>query len=107
MNNYEAMLLVRPDLTDQESKTTFEQVANAITSKGGKVETADIWANKRKLAFKIRATLTSGGARKYDEAIYYLVNFKVDPLAIDKLKNDFKLHDAIIRSLIIAKDKKK
>jgi len=107
MNNYEAMLLIRPDLTDPEKTTTFEQISQAITSKGGKIETADIWANKRKLAFHIRTMLTSGGARKYDEAIYYLVNFKVDSQAISQLKNDFKLHDAIIRNLIIAKGEKK
>lgn len=104
MRNYEAMILIRPDLTDQERQTAIDQIKLSITNKGGEVQSADIWANKRKLAFDIRSVLTSGGVRKYNEAVFYLANFKVDTQAITQLRNDLKLNDAIIRSMITSKE---
>jgi small subunit ribosomal protein S6 len=106
MNSYEAMLLIMPDLPEQERKNVFNQISQTISSKGGKVENADIWADRRKLTFNIRATLTSGGVKKFNEALYYLVNFKLDPTLISQLKQDLKLNDVILRFLITKRETK-
>ncbi|MEW6009618.1 MAG: 30S ribosomal protein S6 [Candidatus Omnitrophota bacterium] len=105
MNNYEAMLLIRPDLSEEEKNTTFSQVTTAINNKKGKIQNAEMWGAKRKLAYKIRSTLTSGGAKKFNEALFYLVNFQVGADQITELRRDFKLNDSIIRVLIIRKGK--
>lgn len=101
MNAYEAMILVRPDLSEDEKKSLFDKINQAISSKEGKVQNAEIWANKKKLSFNISSTLTSGSLKRYNEALYYLVKFSLNPTEITKLRRDFKLNDAIIRVLII------
>ena len=103
MNSYEAMILIRPDISEEERKKVFDQISKTLTKKDAKVDSADIWQDKRKLTFRISSTLTSGGIKKYSEALFYLVNFQVDPAAIQDLRNEFKLNDAIIRVMIIKK----
>jgi small subunit ribosomal protein S6 len=105
MNNYEAMLLIRPDLSEEEKTTVFNHINQLINNKAGKVHSADVWAAKRKLFYKIKSTLTSGGARRYNEALFYLVIFELDPLQIAQLRRDFKLNDSIMRVLILQKQK--
>ncbi len=105
MNNYEAMLLIRPDLSEDEKNNTFSQIKGAVSNKSGNIESADVWSAKRKLAYKIRSTLTSGGAKRFSEALYYLVNFQINPNQITELRRDFKLNDSIMRVLILEKGK--
>lgn len=105
MNNYEAMLLIRPDLSEEERKELFAKLDKVISAQGGKIGKADIWADKKKLTYEIRTTLTSGGTRKYNEVLFYLINFHIDPEAIKQLRSDFKMSDSIIRSLIIKERK--
>jgi ribosomal protein S6 len=35
MNNYEAMFIIKPELPEEEKKTLFAQIAEAITKHGG------------------------------------------------------------------------
>ncbi len=103
MNMYEAMILIRPDLSEEERSLLFDKVREAISKKGGQIEMSDIWAEKKKLTFDISSTLTSGGVRRYNEALFYLVNFTIDSEAVTQLRGEFKLNDAIIRVLIVKK----
>ncbi|MBU2541798.1 MAG: 30S ribosomal protein S6 [Candidatus Omnitrophica bacterium] len=101
MNNYEAMILMRPDLSEEERKVVFDKIRDAIDKKGGQIEVSDIWAEKKRLAFNISSALTSGGLKRYGEALFYLVNFKIASEAITQLRSEFKLNDSIIRVLIV------
>jgi len=101
MNTYEAMILIRPDLSEEEKKTLFDKIQQAITSKDGRLIEANIWAGKRKLAFDIKSMLTSGGTRRNKEALFYLVNFQINSESLRQLRDEFKLNDSIIRVLII------
>ena len=42
MNNYEAMILMRPDLSEEERKVVFDKIRDAIDKKGGQIEVSDI-----------------------------------------------------------------
>jgi hypothetical protein len=37
MNKYEAMLIVKPDLSDEDKKALFKQVDEAVTKNGGQI----------------------------------------------------------------------
>jgi small subunit ribosomal protein S6 len=52
MNKYEFMLIIDPNLSEEEKNVTLATIKNEITQAGGKIEKEDIWG-ERKLAYKI------------------------------------------------------
>ena len=91
MGNYEAMFIIKPDLSDADKKSLFSQISDAVVKNNGNVSQANIWSEKRKLHFSIK---------KYREGVYYLVNFTIGTDAIAKLKHIYKLNEDILRVLI-------
>ena len=92
MKKYEAMFILRPDLSEDQRKVLFSQINDTIVKNNGEVTQANIWSEKKKLAFVIR---------KYREGVYYLINFSVAPEAITKINYAFKLNEDILRVLVI------
>ncbi|MDD5045177.1 MAG: 30S ribosomal protein S6 [Candidatus Omnitrophica bacterium] len=95
MKKYEAMFMVKPDLGEAETKNVFQQINDAITKNSGEIVTSGLWSEKKPLYFTIK---------KYREAIYYLVEFNLDPLVITKIKSQYRMNEDILRSLILKKE---
>ncbi|MDD5654766.1 MAG: 30S ribosomal protein S6 [Candidatus Omnitrophica bacterium] len=91
MKKYEAMVIVKPDLNDDEKKNLFNQINDAITKLNGKIVSSAVWSEKRKFFFTIK---------KYKEGVYYLVNFTMDPASVNKVSTAYKLNENILRVLI-------
>ena len=91
MHKYEAMFVVKPDLSEEERKNFFQQIADSVTKNKGEVSASSVWAEKRKLIFPIK---------KYQEALYYLVNFSLPPEGVKEIRNTYKLNENILRVLI-------
>ena len=91
MNKYEAMFVINPDLTEETKKNLFNQINEIIQKHNGKVAAANIWAEKRKLTFKMK---------KHLEGSYYLVNFNADPQEITAIRHLYNLNENILRVLI-------
>lgn len=96
MVNYEAMLLVQPNLNEQQKKELFGQLNDAVAKNGGEIVSSGIWSEKRKLSYPIK---------KFQEAIYYLISLKANPNSISKLSQAYRLNENIIRTLIIKKER--
>lgn len=94
--NYEAMFLLRHDLSEEQRKSLFDQISESIKKNQGEVISARVWEEKRKLTFSIK---------KHKEALYYFVEFNSSTGIIDKLRQAYKLNDDIIRELIIKAQK--
>jgi len=97
MNKYEAMIIVKPELPEEEKKTLFNQISEAVVKVKGTVATAAVWSERRKMCFPIK---------KLQEGIYYLVNFSAPTSAIPELNNIYKLNENILRVLIIRLEQK-
>lgn len=95
MNKYEAMFIIKPDLTEEERKTLFFQISDVIAKHGGSVTQANIWSEKRKMCFAIK---------KFHEGVYYLINFTIAATEIDKIRQDYSLNENILRTLITRPD---
>ena len=95
MKKYEVMLIVRPDLAEEEKKTLFNQIGEAVAKFGGTLNTAAVWSEKKKLCFPIK---------KRDEGTYYLINFQMPPLAVKDLKHAYQLNENILRVLFTVLD---
>lgn len=91
MNKYEAMFIVKPDLSEEDKLALFNQISDAVTKHKGAVTSAGVWSEKRKLFFPLK---------KYREGIYYLVNFNSDPLSVKDISHAYKLNENILRVLI-------
>jgi small subunit ribosomal protein S6 len=98
MNKYEAMFIIKPDLSEDDRKALFAQIQEAVVKNSGAIVNAAVWAEKRKLVFPIK---------KQQEGVYYLVNFTAPSEAITKLKYAFKLNELILRVLILRPEEKK
>ncbi len=96
MNKYEAMFIIRPDLSEEERKTLFAEIRDILTKNNSEVSQADIWSEKRKFYFPIK---------KYREGVYYLVNFTVAPSAVSEIRHAYKLKENILRVLITRVEK--
>ena len=95
MNKYEAMFIIKPDLTEEARKTLFSQISDVITKCGGSLTQANIWSEKRKMCFTIK---------KFHEGVYYLKNFTLAALEIDKIRHAYSLNENILRTLITRPD---
>ena len=91
MNNYEAMFLVDSSLDEKKASALFEQIKDIITKNNGEIASARIWAEKRRMTFPIK---------RHQEATYYLVNFKLNPELIEKIRQAYRLNENILRVLI-------
>ncbi|MDD5196566.1 MAG: 30S ribosomal protein S6 [Candidatus Omnitrophica bacterium] len=91
MNKYEAMFIVKPELSEEERKNLFQQIDDVVTKNHGVIAQSALWAEKRKLFFPIKKQL---------EGVYYLSSFSLDPLAIKDIRHAYNLNENILRVLI-------
>ncbi|MCK4809837.1 MAG: 30S ribosomal protein S6 [Candidatus Omnitrophica bacterium] len=100
---YESMLIVRPDLDEDERKNVFDKISDKITNLGGKILESKIWIKDRNLCYPIR----SRGAekKKYNKGLYWLVNFALETEKLDDLNETVKLEEKILRNIIIKRSK--
>jgi small subunit ribosomal protein S6 len=93
MKKYEAMFIIKPDLSEEDRKALFSQLQDLITKNNGGILQSNIWAEKRKLFFPIK---------KYREGTYYLLNFTLNPEAVAKIRHACSLNENILRVLFSA-----
>jgi small subunit ribosomal protein S6 len=95
MKKYEVMFMLKPDLGENETKALFQQINDVVTKNNGQILSSGLWSEKKPLYFTVK---------KFKEAIYYLAEFNLDPLSIDKIKSQYRLNEDILRSLVIRRD---
>ncbi len=91
MNKYEAVCIIKPDLSEEEKKALFGQINDVVSKNNGTVSSGSVLLEKRKLYFTIK---------KYREGLYYLLSFSVLPSAIKEIRHAYKLNENILRVLI-------
>ena len=92
---YESMFIFRAELSDEALKKVTGQVEDAIVKAGGKVEASQPWG-RRRLAYPVG---------KQREGMYHLIYFTCPSLAIDQLKQAYRLNEQIVRTMILAIEK--
>ena len=92
MRHYEITLIVHPDQSNQVT-TMIEKYKEIITTSGGNIHREEDWGRKH-LAYPIN---------KIYKAHYLMMNIECDQETLDKLNNNFRFNDAILRNLIISK----
>ena len=94
MRHYEVVFLVHPDQSEQVP-AMIERYRSGIESKGGTIHRLEDWG-RRQLAYPIN---------KIHKAHYVLMNIECDKEALSELESAFRFNDAVLRNMIILRDK--
>jgi small subunit ribosomal protein S6 len=89
--DYELVLIISPESTEEESEAAIESVSRFITGKGGVVADIERWG-KRRLAYPIR---------HFVEGSYVLAKFKLPPAFGKELEGNLRISEEVLRHLLI------
>lgn len=95
MNNYEAVFILTPVLSDAQMKEAVEKFKTLLTDKGAEIINEESWGI-RKLAYAID---------KKSTGFYVMLEFSADPSVIASLEVNFRRDDRVLRFLTTKHDK--
>ena len=93
VKKYEVMFIVNV-ANDEVIKAAVKLVQDTIARIGGTVDKVDEWG-KRHLAYEVK---------HQSEGYYVVVDFQADPAQITELDRVIKIHEEIIRHIIVKQD---
>ena len=91
LRDYEMVLVISPEIAEEESEATIDNVSQFITEKGGVVSEIEKWG-KRRLAYPIR---------HFVEGSYVLTRFKLKPAFGKELEANLRISEEVLRHLLI------
>jgi small subunit ribosomal protein S6 len=94
MRHYEIVFLVHPDQSEQVP-AMVERYQGMVADSGGAVHRTEDWG-RRQLAHPIN---------KIHKAHYVLLNVECEQTVLDEIRGAFRFNDAVLRHLVIARDK--
>lgn len=94
MRHYEIVFLVHPSQSEQVP-AMIERYRTNLEHRGGKIHRLEDWG-RRQLAYPIA---------KVHKAHYVLMNIECDQDALTELENAFRYNDAVLRSLIVRRER--
>jgi len=87
-------------MNEGERDNMFNQIKETFNKFNVKINSADIWSEKRKLSFDI--TLKGKGV-KFREGLFYLIDFDSLEQEIKNINAAFRLNENILRFLVSVK----
>jgi small subunit ribosomal protein S6 len=94
LHEYELIVVINPEIAEDEVPAAVERVTSAVTTRGGEVAEVMPWG-RRKLAYPIS---------RHVEGNYVLTNIRLDPARVHELESSFLISEDILRHLLIRKD---
>ena len=94
MRDYELIVIISPEVPEEEVPTNIDKIGEFITSKGGSITQVDRWG-KRRLAYPIN---------HLKEGNYVLTKFKFEPSMTAELEANLRISEKILRHMIVRLD---
>lgn len=94
MHEYELVVVINPDIAEEDLPAAIERLTGAVTGRGGEVDEVTPWG-RRKLAYPIR---------RFTEGNYVVTQIRLDPARAHELESGFAISDDVLRHLLIRKD---
>ena len=91
LNNYEMVVILSPQLIDDQLETAINNITNFITNRGGTISQLDRWG-KRALAYPIKHS---------NSGTYVVARFTLKPGACKELETSLKISENVLRHLLI------
>jgi len=89
VTDYEILLLLDPELADEQQAGIVGRIQTLVEEGGGTFERHDAWG-RRKLAYPID---------KKEDGVYHLLSFTATPETLDELSRVLKIDDDVLRHL--------
>ena len=97
MNHYETLFVVKPTLTDEETKAQIEKNIAIITDNGGEIVAIDDMG-MRKLAYPVE---------KNERGYYTVVYYQAPGIMIAELERQMRYNEEILKFMTVKYSKKK
>ncbi len=95
MHRYELVVIITPQVTDEEVPDAVERlVRRPVESQGGVCQEVNVWG-RRKLAYPVK---------KHQEGNYVLTNLELDPTKAKELEQSLLISEEVIRHLLVRLD---
>jgi len=94
MRRYESVVILDPELSDDEVRSFTERYAGIITTKGGELIKLDDWGRK-KMAYLVK---------RRDVGRYVLFDFVGMPDVITELERNFKITEHVLKFISVKLD---
>lgn len=91
LSRYEIMLILHPELGEDQVKKEIKEVQDFAKETGGEVYFEDLWG-LRDLCYMIK---------KQDKGIYVVLNLTADPARIKELEKHFNITQSVLRYLML------
>ncbi|OGN91029.1 MAG: 30S ribosomal protein S6 [Chloroflexi bacterium RBG_13_48_17] len=91
MSNYELVLIISPDVTDEEMPDFIAKLGELVNKAGGTVGEVSQWG-RRQLTYPIKRAV---------EGNYVLTKLNLKPTVTKELEANFRLSGKILRHLLI------
>ncbi|MCE2451781.1 MAG: 30S ribosomal protein S6 [Nitrospinae bacterium] len=94
MRQYETMVLLSPELTDETVEEKISGFENKVTEGGGEVLNVDRWGKKR-LAYPIQ---------RQRHGIYFVVTYHSEPSVVANIERDMRIDEETWRYMTMRMD---
>lgn len=94
MHEYELVVVMSPEIAEEDVPAAIERITGAVTSRGGEITEVTPWG-RRKLAYPIN---------RFNEGNYVVTQIRLDPARAHELESGFAITDEVLRHLLIRKD---
>ncbi|MBC8274153.1 MAG: 30S ribosomal protein S6 [Chloroflexi bacterium] len=91
MSSYELVLIISPEVIDEEMSDFITKLSELVNKVGGSVDEVNQWG-RRKLAYPIKRSM---------EGNYVLAKVKMKPALTKELEASLRLSGKILRHLLI------
>lgn len=91
MRDYELVVVISPDVEDEQVTATVDRLQQFVLERGGEVRQVDHWG-RRKLAYPID---------RYLEGNYVVTQFRLHPGRVRELESSLHLSEEVIRHLVV------
>jgi len=91
---YEAMVILDPNLGEDDLKGASQRISDQITARGGQVEKVDTWG-RRRMFYPIKHT---------QDGHYVVYTFRSEPPAVRELEAVWRINDEVLRHLVTRKE---
>ena len=95
MNEYEILLMLDPELSDERGEEIIARVREEVETGGGSWDAHEPWG-RRRLAYEI--------AHK-NEGVYHLLLFTAGPATLAEISRVLKITDGVMRHLAVRRVK--
>ncbi|MFQ5924573.1 MAG: 30S ribosomal protein S6 [Dehalococcoidia bacterium] len=91
MRDYELVVVISPEVAEEEIPGTLEKISRFITERGGSITEVNQWG-RRKLAYPIK---------NFMEGNYVLTQFKMEPGLTADLEASLVIPEELLRHLLV------